>query len=424
MIIPTNLDEIKEALRSIGEPVTLFGEGPVERSNRLKQKMAILNIGDFNIAAKPDKNEDNVNEEYYYRASEELVIARKRIAYFSFDRAKKRLKPQRDLQSDLDMYQKYLNDLNELNDKMKQFEITGSHNGGPRSLSCIKFSPKSDYIATGCWNGEVSLWDSQDGNNVRIYGQHNSQVFSVDFHPGCGISQNPKVCNLASGDCTGCIKLWNMENNECISTMEGHLQRIGRLQFHPCGLYLGSVSYDETFRLWDIETSEGLLIQEGHHKPIHALSFQVDGSLAITGDNVGVGLVWDIRSGKCVHHLIGHLGEIVNCDCSPNGYFIATCSSDNTSKIWDLRKKECLYTLPGHVDLISDIKFSKTNGEFLVTSSFDKTIKVWSIRNFSCLSTLKGHEGKITSIDFNQSDDIIISCGLDRTWKKWEIIKY
>ena len=58
---------------------------------------------------------------------------------------------------------------------------------------------------------------------------------------------------------------------------------MGRVAFHPSGAYLGSASFDGTWRLWDVRTNQELLIQEGHSKEVYALAFQDDGALVASG---------------------------------------------------------------------------------------------------------------------------------------------
>ena len=46
IIVPTNADDIKQKLRELGHPVTLFGEGPADRRERLREVIASLNLND------------------------------------------------------------------------------------------------------------------------------------------------------------------------------------------------------------------------------------------------------------------------------------------------------------------------------------------------------------------------------------------
>lgn len=124
-------------------------------------------------------------------------------------------------------------------------------------------------------------------------------------------------------------------------TLAGHSARVCRIAFHPSGRYLGSASYDGTWRLWDAERGgEELLLQEGHSKEVYAIEFQEDGALVCTGcvsfpriflypekmylyDRYrgldAIGRVWDLRSGKTAMVLDGHVRDILGIDFSTNG---------------------------------------------------------------------------------------------------------
>lgn len=70
-----------------------------------------------------------------------------------------------------------------------------------------------------------------------------------------------------------------------LSRLRGHQDRVVRVAFHPSGHYLGSASYDGTWRLWDVsrEQQMELLHQEGHSKEVYVVQFQDDGSLSASG---------------------------------------------------------------------------------------------------------------------------------------------
>jgi U4/U6 small nuclear ribonucleoprotein PRP4 len=68
-----------------------------------------------------------------------------------------------------------------------------------------------------------------------------------------------------------------------MATLKGHARRVARINFHPSGKYLGSASFDGTWRLWDVQTAQELLLQEGHSKEVYSIAFQSDGSLVATG---------------------------------------------------------------------------------------------------------------------------------------------
>nr|XP_043607902.1 U4/U6 small nuclear ribonucleoprotein PRP4-like protein [Erigeron canadensis] len=111
--------------------------------------------------------------------------------------------------------------------------------------------------------------------------------------------------------------------------------------FPSISKYLGTTSFDKTWRLWDTETASCGL-------DAHALAH-----------------VWDLGSGRSILALEGHVKpffQVLEISFLPNGYYLATGGEDNTCRIWDLRKKRSLYTIPAHASLISQIKFEPQEG--------------------------------------------------------------
>lgn len=125
------------------------------------------------------------------------------------------------------------------------------------------------------------------------------------WHPQATLSQSRTAVNFATSGADNDVKLWGLDgfvswsfyfvvcptksiewlNSENpLLTLSGHSARVCRIAFHPTGKYLGSASFDGTWRLWDTERGgEELLLQEGHSKEVYAIEFQQDGALVCTG---------------------------------------------------------------------------------------------------------------------------------------------
>ena len=50
IIVPTDTNEIKNKLRELRKPVTLFGEGPADRRERLREVISALELNDEELA--------------------------------------------------------------------------------------------------------------------------------------------------------------------------------------------------------------------------------------------------------------------------------------------------------------------------------------------------------------------------------------
>jgi U4/U6 small nuclear ribonucleoprotein PRP4 len=438
--VPTMADEVRAALRALGEPVCLFGEGPADVRARLRSTLALLEVeageegaekgrkallvaaGRGSAAAMDESgsgaDEDDesaaVKDEVVYSvASAELMSARKIIASHSISRARQRLLGAKRRRDDEEVATAMDDATWATWEAVGGTGIVASALGDDRPLTCIRFSADGSRLSSGSWSGTVKVWQRQGlGLQQSLLG-HTERVTSVAWHPSEG-----QQGLLASGACDKTAKIWKSSTGECLRTLEGHADRLARLEFHPCGAFVGTASFDHTWRLWDVETGTQLLLQDGHAHEVYSLSFQVDGALVATGDFGGAVRFWDLRTGKTVWNAVGHVDRITCSDFSANGFELATGSNDHTVRIWDLRKRISAYTLPAHAALISDVRFSKS-GEVLLTTSFDMSVKAWGARDFRLLRTLRGHDNKVTACDMSSDEKFIASASFDKTIKLW-----
>jgi U4/U6 small nuclear ribonucleoprotein PRP4 len=105
--LPTNDGEVRNLLRQLDQPVTLFGEGPADRRDRLREFMARLRMeqreqrgdeddqsGESQGSSDRDSegeegegnSQDEGDEEFYTEGTVQLKKARKEIANYSLPR--------------------------------------------------------------------------------------------------------------------------------------------------------------------------------------------------------------------------------------------------------------------------------------------------------------------------------------------------
>ncbi|GAA5907670.1 uncharacterized protein JCM6883_001853 [Sporobolomyces salmoneus] len=493
--LPTNDGEVRSRLRQLDQPVTLFGEGPADRRDRLREYMARmrmeqgqagrLTMGDGGIESEEEEessddeaegDKEEGDEEFYTEGTGALKKARREIANYSLPRARKRIARQK-LDSTVPLAR--LMDVRKaVFQNLESFTNLGSQIGDTRALSAVRFSPDSKMLLTGSWTGMAKLWNVPSCKEVRTLKGHSERIGGVAWHPDATLSQSPTSVNFATSGADNLIKLWNLESDTALSTLSGHEGRVCRINFHPSGRFLGSASYDATWRLWDVETAQELLLQEGHSKEVYAIAFQNDGALVCTGGLDAIARLWDLRSGRTSLVLSGHSRDILSIDFSSNGYQVATGSNDDTIRVWDIRNHKAIATIPGHKSAISDLKFFQAeklpsseddypstkipkafedmeifkdvsqdqvkkeeeeedvkmnglngggpkpdfpvSGSFLVSSGYDGYVKVWSADDWQQVRSLSNDSsGKVMSCDVSSDARFIVSGQYDRSYKLW-----
>ncbi|KAJ3212611.1 hypothetical protein HDU82_008833 [Entophlyctis luteolus] len=442
LAVPTEDKRVRLRLRRFGVPITLFGEGPGDRRDRLRELMtarfeAGLDIdgndsenADSDDDSESDSEDQDSDEEFYYPGGEYLVDTRQYIAQWSLPRASKRLAAQR------------------------------------AEVQVSVISRKKTKLE---WFTHLK------GQKERVSG--------ISFHPGSTLSQNSRELNVVTSGMDGTVNLHNFESDLPVGELLGHKKRVARVNFHPSGRFIGTASYDRTWRFWDAETTVELFMQKGHSREVFDIGFQGDGALVATAGLDAVGRVWDLRSGRSIMVLQGHVKPIFTLDWSPDCHTLATGSEDNTIRVWDVRQAKSTYTIPAHTNLVSNVKFwtagdgfestgagdswkmtdpprfSKgedddvdmdpavdmrdsddddengardvdkhddgslslrkqlLTGGHLVSSSYDGTCKIFSVGDWKPLKSLAGLESKVTVCDVSGDGRFIATASYDRTFK-------
>uniref|UniRef100_G1KD54 Transcription initiation factor TFIID subunit 5 n=1 Tax=Anolis carolinensis TaxID=28377 RepID=G1KD54_ANOCA len=110
-------------------------------------------------------------------------------------------------------------------------------------VTCTRFHPNSNYIATGSADRTVRIWDILTGNCVRIFTGHKGPIHSLAFSP------NGRF--LATGATDGRVLLWDIGHGLMVGELKGHTETIYALRFSRDGEILASGSMDNTVKLWD-----------------------------------------------------------------------------------------------------------------------------------------------------------------------------
>ncbi|KUL84408.1 hypothetical protein ZTR_08780 [Talaromyces verruculosus] len=465
IVVPTDDNRVRLRLRELGEPITLFGEGPADRRDRLRELLTTIQeqqlAGNEDVEMRegtltePDvaeEEEGEQQEEFYTEGSQELLDARKKIALYSLPRAKARVAWQLE-QSKIPL-RTHIKHRKAVKEKLQGFDLYGSQIAADRPVGITRFAPDGQTIATGNWAGGIKLLSVPNLEEKFSVKGHNDRVTGLSWFPGATLSTSnvsESSLNLASGGGEGNINLWALDKKEPLATLSGHTERVCRVEFHPSGKYLASASYDTTWRLWDVETTTELLLQEGHSKEVYAVSFNSDGSLMASGGLDSYGRIWDLRTGRTVMVLQGHIREIYGVDWGVDGYRVLTGSGDGWVKCWDLRKVDCSGSIGAHKSVVSDVRWYKGGdsghsylpttttqngdgdametdtaeprkaGTFFVSSGFDRNINVFSADDWSFVKSLSGHSDKVLSVDISPDAKWIASSSHDRTVKLWGI---
>ncbi|SCV05123.1 LANO_0H00540g1_1 [Lachancea nothofagi CBS 11611] len=418
-LIPTDDLEIQRILKSAEAPSAIEGESLRERRERLVElvfqnpELKSHLTQEVFSGADSENGAESDDEEFYTPASDALIQARRFMVRDSLARARKRLQLEKSRAS-IQNVQAIIVGRRKLNAKLATYELQGSQVVSSRPISQVTLSPDHRHAACGSWKGDVQILNPETLEVIAaLETAHDGKIG--------GLHWNSSSQLLVTGGADNMVKIWDPLSQDLKAEFRGHEARVARVKFHPSDKYIASASFDMTWRLWDVETQVELQLQEGHSKEVYSLDFQADGSLLCSAGLDSIARVWDLRSGQSLMVFKGHAKPIYGVSWSPNGHHIATGSGDGTVKVWDLRNIEKPFSILAHNNIVSDVNFGKNNGYCLVTSSYDKTIGVFAADSWIKLASLRGHTDKILSVDISSDGTQLLSCGWDRSVKKWSL---
>jgi len=270
VIVPTSGEEVVAFLRALQEPITLFGEGKLERRNRLRDLLAELDqeavdrlqqaLADADAGTLQLGNlfvEDRPQGTFFTEGSSELREFRAKVARYSIPRARERLRAERavfEAEGEGEAVGPNLDDIKAVTNQASELADT-------RPVVSCAFSPTNDHIAAASWSGTAKIWDTTTLKPVTTIEAHEERLTSVVWHPSQAHDEASNTVRLATGsaDCTA--KLWTASGT-LLRTLEGHTDRLARIAMHPMGEHLATASFDLTWRLWDLETGAAILEQE------------------------------------------------------------------------------------------------------------------------------------------------------------------
>jgi len=452
--VPTDDVQVRSRLRELNEPMTVFGERPEDRRDRLRGILYALQAGpdtemedgveDTGKGGQGDLGEgdeaEQEEQEFYTAGTQALVDARKDILRYSMPRAKRRVDAQRIAAGiELDRHVEHRSNVRE---RLGGFELFGSQVAGDRPVSMVRFAPDGEMLAAGNWGGGIKLLGVPDLEEKMLLRGHNTHVSGISWLAEGITEKDSNTVKLASGGGEGHVNLWSTKQDTPLATLHGHSGRVCRVEFHPSGRYLASASYDTTWRLWDVETTTELLLQEGHSREAYAIAFNTDGSLVASAGLDSIACLWDIRTGRRILYFENHIAPIYALDWSVDGYRIMSGSADGFAKCWDIRAMKETASIGAHKGGVTDLRWYKgmdgpmnqhgdmdgidvtdpkpaKAGTFFVSGGFDKNVNIFSSDDWVLCKSLSGHSGNVLAVDVTADAKWIASSSHDRTVKLW-----
>ncbi|TRY99909.1 hypothetical protein DNTS_004341 [Danionella cerebrum] len=262
-------------------------------------------------------------------------------------------------------------------------------------VSALLFSLENQWLISAAHDKSVSWMCTLSGSMLGRY--------NLGSWASC-LQYDNETRHAFVGDHSGQITLLKLEENTCsvITTLKGHEGSVGALYWDPVQRWLFSGASDHSVIMWDIGGRRGrTLLLQGHHEKVQALRYLPQTHQLVSCSADGAITIWDMNTTR---QEAPQWLDSDSCQKCEQPFFW------NIKQMWDTKtfglRQRSTYPIMGF--------------EFQVRVCDD------------CYSTIKEedraplasfHEGKhnIAHMDLDQGRGLMVTCGVDRVVKIWDM---
>ncbi|XP_060744057.1 protein Atg16l2 [Tachysurus vachellii] len=293
-------------------------------------------------------------------------------------------------------------------------------------------------------------------------------IQSVDAHE-LGINAvrfSPRSNLLATGGTDRVIKLWDIISGmlHYRGTLDGSNEGITSIEFDLTGSRIVAGSYDNSALIWQLDDSVPKFILTGHSRKVTAARFKCNLRQVVTGSGDRTVKIWDLQRAACIQtiEVLSYCSDIVCSD-----YYIISGHFDRKIRFWDSRASSCTQEVPlqgrvtsldispNHRQLLScsrddslqlvDLRMSNTrmafraegfkcgsdstkaifspDGSYLAAGSADGGVYIWNISTGNLETRLPPmHRTSVNAVAWSMSGEYMVSVDKSRCANLWSDI--
>jgi WD40 repeat protein len=311
-----------------------------------------------------------------------------------------------------------------------------SFEGGDKPASCVTVSRNGQLLAVGGADKKLRLFNF---NLPKVL-----SVINAPAVPRALAFSNNNQALVAAGE-DGSLTTYDVTYNpgqplpaefgKVLQTY-AHATEAADVAFPGVGSVFYSVGADKLVKAWKL-ASDSPTRNFPQPNSVNALAYDQDGKRLVTGCSDGRVRIYDLVKGALLREIVAHntpnMQAIYCVAFSPDGKQVVSGSIDQTLKLWDAVSgkqmqefkayKEKVFE-KGHQEAVLSAAFSP-DGKQIVSGGMDRTIKVWNVADGNVLREFTNpafkaaapglpapaHPGWVYAVRFVEGGKKIVSAG-------------
>jgi len=288
------------------------------------------------------------------------------------------------------------------------------------AVLCVTFDPHGRWIAAGCNDGIVKIWDATTLLPLVTYETQLDRVWSVAFSPGQD--------TLAIGGDGKYIELIVATTSRVVTRINVPTGRLTSLGFTADGSLLFSAHADGSIRCWAVPSGSLMGQFPAHQGGVWCIDVAKGFRGLVSGGADGNVVLWTPRRGKndvwLQKAVIGqHQGAVraVRFLASLNRKKLAVVSGGADQKIalWKAgTQRRAPQSVATHDGCVRAIVADATLGA-VFSGGDDWTIRKWSVGTLEQELVTRRHTNQVTGLALDPDNGLIASSGDDHAVRIW-----
>ena len=238
--------------------------------------------------------------------------------------------------------------------------------GHTKRVRALDISPDGKLIATGSADGNIIIWNAENGAELRKFefatAQKNLEFQDVQFSKAGDKLAVLGFDTLAIFD----TKTWRKIEADSNKFLDKNIALSGwKVAFSPLGKTIAIGTFTGDVAFIDTESLEILKVLKLHQANVKSLAFSSDGKILATGSWDRTAKFVDVQTGEILNELRGHFAGIHEIFFSPDGTKLATASADFNLNLWNAAE-------------VSKANALLTNGNYMAFSPDAENLFTWS----------------------------------------------
>eukprot|EP00743_Colponemidia_sp_Colp-15_P002144 GILK01002326.1.p1 GENE.GILK01002326.1~~GILK01002326.1.p1 ORF type:complete len:393 (+),score=63.42 GILK01002326.1:66-1181(+) len=304
---------------------------------------------------------------------------------------------------------------------------------------CVRFSPENNYIAAGCGDGSIKVYNTGTGRLAYQLSSGSSDMPTtcLRWRPQTSTSKTKNV--LISVNADGMVQHWHITSGKCLHSINDPENQLYAIDYRDDGAFFATAGKDKVIRVYDEATKSlaatltgGGSATPGHSNRVFSLKFNpADSNVIVTGGWDNTIQIWDIRMQHAVRSIYGpHIcGDSV--DIQNDVVLSGSWRPEEQLQLWDYRSGDIIETIKWRHGIGSSTEpcllyaaqFSKGSADMIVAGGsgsneakiFDRT------RGNRPFGTIAGMTRACYTVDFSADNKMVSVAGGDGTIRILEI---